>query len=86
MVEQSGTGAEAPLEARVAEVIDSIRPALQGDGGDIELVKVEDDGAVHVRLQGACSGCPSASMTLTHGVERVLKERVPEVTRVVSVP
>jgi Fe-S cluster biogenesis protein NfuA len=87
MAEQEGTGAEAQgsLHARVAAIIDTIRPALRGDGGDVELVKVEDDGAVHVRLQGACIGCPSASMTLTYGIERTLKERIPEVTRVVAV-
>ncbi len=71
------------LHARVAAVLDTIRPALHSDGGDVELVKVDDDGVVHVRLQGACIGCPSASMTLSLGIERTLKDRVPEVTRVV---
>jgi Fe-S cluster biogenesis protein NfuA len=56
---------------------------IQGDGGDIELVDVDADGVVHVRLHGACVGCPSASMTLTMGIERNLKDQIPEVTRVV---
>ena len=70
---------------RVARVIDAIRPYIQGDGGDIELVSVEDDGIVKVRLSGACSGCPHAAMTLKMGVERTLREHVPEVREVVQV-
>ena len=71
---------------RVQGVIDQIRPLLQADGGDIELVSVEESsGAVSVRLQGACKGCPGAAMTLKMGVERHLKEKVPEVTEVVAV-
>ena len=73
------------LRERVAEVIDGIRPYIQRDGGDIELVEVEDDGLVKVRLSGACSGCPHAAVTLKMGVERALRERVPEVKEVVSV-
>lgn len=73
------------LKDRVAAVIESIRPAIQGDGGDIELVDVNDDGVVSVRMHGACVGCPSAGMTLTMGVERALKDRVAEVTSVISV-
>ena len=69
---------------RVAEVIDAIRPMIQGDGGDLELVDVDADGVVTVRLHGACVGCPSAAMTLSMGVERNLKAHVPEVTRVVN--
>ncbi len=66
--------------------IDYIRPLLQADGGDIELVNVDEaSGKVSVRLQGACSGCPSAAMTLKMGVERRLKERVPAVKEVISV-
>jgi Fe-S cluster biogenesis protein NfuA len=66
--------------------IDYIRPLLQADGGDIELVEADEPtGKVSVRLQGACSGCPSAAMTLKMGVERRLKQRVPAVTEVVSV-
>lgn len=67
----------------VAAVLELVRPSLQADGGDIELVDVSEDGVVTVRLQGACSGCPMSQMTLAHGVERVLKDRIPEITRVV---
>lgn len=71
---------------RVQGVIEQIRPLLQADGGDIELVKVDEStGVVSVRLQGACKGCPGAALTLKMGVERHLKEQVPEVTDVVAV-
>lgn len=71
---------------KVAEIInDEIRPLLQGHGGDIELVSVEDDNTVKVTLQGACSGCPGARMTLKNGVERLLKEKLPELKEVVAV-
>ena len=70
---------------RVAEVIDGIRPYIQGDGGNIELVEAQDDGTVKVRLSGACSGCPHAAVTLKMGVERALREHVPEVKEVISV-
>jgi Fe-S cluster biogenesis protein NfuA len=73
------------LRERVAEVIDGIRPYIQGDGGDIELVEVQQDGTVKVRLSGACSGCPHAAITLKMGVERTLREHVPEIKEVVSV-
>jgi Fe-S cluster biogenesis protein NfuA len=61
-----------------------IRPKLQADGGDVELVSV-DDGVVKVRLQGACKGCPMSQMTLKNGIERFIKERLPEVDRVEAV-
>ncbi len=70
------------MKEKVEEIINSIRPNLQADGGDIELVEVTEDGTVRVRLQGACRGCPGAAMTLKMGVERLLKERVPEVKAV----
>jgi Fe-S cluster biogenesis protein NfuA len=73
------------MKERVQAVIDSIRPDLQADGGDIELVDVTADGTVKVRLQGACHGCPSAAMTLKIGVERTLKKQIPEVKSVESV-
>jgi len=66
----------------VQEALDLIRPALQADGGDVELVEVTDDGVVKVALQGACRGCPMSQLTLANGVERVLKEQLPEVVRV----
>ncbi len=71
---------------KVATAIDGVRPMLQAHGGDIELVGVDEStGVVCVKLQGACSGCPSAAMTLKMGVERHLKEHVPEVTEVIAV-
>jgi Fe-S cluster biogenesis protein NfuA len=73
------------IREKVQGVIDMIRPAVQADGGDIELVNVMDDGVVEVRFHGACNGCPSANMTLHMGIERNVKERVPEITRVVAV-
>jgi len=68
------------VEAALAE----IRPALQADGGDVELVEV-NDGTVKLKLTGHCAGCPMASMTLKNGVERVVKERVPEVKEVIAI-
>lgn len=73
------------MKERVAAVIEEIRPYLQADGGDIELVSVEEDGTVKVKLQGACKGCPGARMTLRNGVERKLKQEIPEVKQVVAV-
>jgi Fe-S cluster biogenesis protein NfuA len=74
------------VTARVQQVIENIKPLLQADGGDIELVSVdEQSGVVSVRLQGACRGCPGAAITLKMGVERHMKEKVPEVTEVVAV-
>jgi Fe-S cluster biogenesis protein NfuA len=68
---------------QIDAVLDLIRPALQADGGDVELVGVDEDGVVSVELQGACKGCPMSQLTLANSVERVLKERVPGVTKVV---
>ena len=73
------------MKEKVEAVINEIRPMLQADGGDIELVDVQD-GVVKVRLRGACAGCPGAQMTLKMAVERRLKEQIPEVKRVESVP
>ncbi|MCL2688492.1 MAG: NifU family protein [Chitinispirillia bacterium] len=64
---------------KIKEAIDEIRPGLQSHGGDIELVGVTEDNIVQVRLRGACAGCPGAAMTLKNGVERIIKEKVPEV-------
>jgi Fe-S cluster biogenesis protein NfuA len=72
-------------KGKVRETIESIRPQLQGDGGDIELSSIEEDGTVKVKLKGACAGCPGAIMTLQFGVERILKEVVPSVKSVVPV-
>jgi Fe-S cluster biogenesis protein NfuA len=73
------------MKEKVQEVIDEIRPNLQADGGDIDLVDVTPEGIVKVKLRGACSGCPGAAMTLKMGVERLLKKRIPEVTGVENV-
>lgn len=73
------------MKQRVAEVVDLIRPAVQSDGGDLELVDVTDEGVVMIRFHGACVGCPSSTMTLQMGIERNLTEHVPEVTAVVAV-
>ena len=72
-------------EEYLKKVLDEIRPNLQADGGDLEYVGVDEDGVVSVELQGACKGCPMSEMTLANGVERILKERVPGVTKVVAV-
>ena len=81
----SGAETEKTFADEVAEVIEMVRPALQGHGGDVELVGVDDDKTVKVRLQGACQGCPGAAMTMKMGIERILKEKVPEVKEVVAV-
>ena len=72
------------MREKVEAALDRIRPALQADGGDVELVDVKGD-VVTLRLTGACGGCPMATMTLQHGIERVVKEMVPEVKEVVAV-
>ena len=74
------------MKEKVAEVIEGLRKHLQMDGGDIELVNVDEaTGEVKVKLKGACQGCPMAQMTLTNGVEARLKEEIPEVKKVVAV-
>jgi Fe-S cluster biogenesis protein NfuA len=67
----------------VDEALELIRPALQADGGDVKLIEVSPDGVVSVELQGACKGCPMSQLTLANSVERILKERVPGVSKVV---
>jgi Fe-S cluster biogenesis protein NfuA len=71
-------------ESRIVAILDEIRPYLQSDGGDLEFVSFED-GRVHLRLQGACTSCPSSIMTLKMGIENALREQVPEVQEVVAV-
>lgn len=81
-----GPSSAGSVRERVQGVINLIRPAVQADGGDIELVDVaETTGVVSIRFHGACHGCPSSTMTLQHGIERNLKEKVPEVKSVVPV-
>ncbi|HSA77744.1 MAG TPA: NifU family protein [Nitrospirota bacterium] len=70
---------------KVEEALKQVRPALQRDGGDIELVSVEENGTIKVRLKGACGACPMSTMTLKMGVEKYLKQHLPEVKEVVQV-
>ena len=72
------------MREKVEAALAQIRPALQADGGDVELVEV-NEGVVKLKLKGACSGCPMATMTLRHGIEQVLKRQIPEVKEVVAV-
>jgi len=72
------------MRDKVETALTKIRPALQADGGDVELVDV-NEGVVKVRLTGACGGCPMATMTLQHGIERVLREQIPEIKEVLAV-
>ncbi|MBN2467947.1 MAG: NifU family protein [Deltaproteobacteria bacterium] len=73
------------MKKEVQTILDQIRPSLQADGGDAELVDVDDQGVVKLRLKGACAGCPMAQMTLKQGIERIMKEKIPQVTKVESV-
>jgi len=72
------------LKTQVTAVLDGIRPHLQADGGDVELVNVSEEGVVKVKLTGACRGCPMAQLTLKRGIEARLKEKVPGVASVES--
>lgn len=72
------------MEEKVRAVLEDVRPSLQADGGDVELVDVTD-GVVKVRMKGACGNCPMAQMTLKMGIEKYLKEKIPEVVEVVAV-
>ncbi|MDH4217754.1 MAG: NifU family protein [Candidatus Aminicenantes bacterium] len=72
------------MREKVEKVLDKIRPSLMADGGNVELVDVED-GKVKVRLTGACGGCPMSQMTLKMGIERLLKQEIPEIKEVIAV-
>ncbi|SFH31698.1 Fe-S cluster biogenesis protein NfuA, 4Fe-4S-binding domain [Desulfotomaculum arcticum] len=72
------------MREKVQAALDKVRPALQRDGGDVELVEVTPDGVVKVRLKGACGGCPMSTMTLKQGIERTIKQAVPEIKEVVQ--
>jgi len=72
------------MKEKIQKVIEKLRPMLQADGGDVEFVDVED-GIVKVRLQGACAGCPMSQMTLKNGIERMMKQEIPEVKSVENV-
>ncbi|HEC77364.1 MAG TPA: NifU family protein [Thermoplasmatales archaeon] len=74
------------MREKVEKVLEEIRPSLQADGGDVELVSIDEEhGVVRLRLTGACAGCPFSTMTLQMGIEKVLKQKVPEVKRVEAV-
>jgi Fe-S cluster biogenesis protein NfuA len=73
-----------PLLRRVEAALDRIRPALLADGGNVELVDVDDDGTVRIQLQGACASCPAQSATLRYGIEATLRQEVPQVRAVVA--
>lgn len=77
--------AEKTLNEQVQEILDAVRGSLQSHGGDVELVGIDDDNTVRVRLQGACQGCPGATMTMKNGIEKLIKEKVPAVKEVVAV-
>lgn len=81
----STSGGEQSLFQRVVHVINRIRPAVQSDGGDVELVEVTKEGVARIRLHGACVGCPSSQMTLHMGIERNIREKVPEITGIEQV-
>ena len=73
------------MKEKIEQALNKIRPALQGDGGDVELVDISAEGVVRVRLKGACGGCPMSQMTLKMGIEKILKKEVPEVKSVEAV-
>jgi len=73
------------MREEVLKVLEMVRPGLQADGGDVELVEITEDGIVKVRLQGACGSCPMSTMTLKMGIERAMKEKIPGVKEVVQV-
>ncbi len=73
------------MKERVKAILEKVRPSLQADGGDVELVDVSEEGVVRVRLTGACKGCPMSQMTLKMGIQRYLQREMPEVKEVVAV-
>ncbi len=72
-------------KTQVETILDKIRPSIQSDGGDVELVNIREDNVIEVRLKGACNGCPMATLTLKAGIERIIKEEMPEVQEVIAV-
>lgn len=73
------------MKEKVEAALNKIRPSLKADGGDVELIEAGEDGVIKVKLTGACGGCPMSQMTLKMGIERILKEEIPEVKEVISV-
>ena len=82
---QPSPAPEGTAAQRVEQVIEQLRPSIQADGGDVEFIELTDDGVVRIRLHGACVGCPSSSLTLQVGLERNLREHVPEVEAVEAI-
>ncbi|SKA63341.1 NifU family protein [Desulfobaculum bizertense] len=73
------------MREKIEKALEKVRPALQADGGDVELVNITEEGMVQVRLQGACKGCPMSQMTLKNGIERFILKEVPDVKGVEAV-
>lgn len=73
------------LQDKIMKALDSIRPGLQADGGDVEFVRVDSDNVVYIKLIGACGGCPMSTITLKQGIERIVKMQVPEISGIESV-
>ena len=82
--EAAGTGGNS-VRQRVEEALDRIRPAIQMDGGDVQLVDITEDGRVTLQLMGACGGCPMSTLTLKAGIERAIRAEVPEVKEIIAV-
>ena len=74
------------LKEKIEDALNKVRPSLQADGGDVEFVDVDEEGVVKVKLTGACGGCPMSQMTLKNGIERILKQEVPDVVSVEAAP
>lgn len=70
---------------KIEEILDQIKPSIQADGGDVESVNIREDNVIELRLKGACNGCPMATITLKAGIERIIKEKIPEVVEVIAV-
>ncbi len=73
------------MKDKVLKALESVRPGLQADGGDIEFVRIDENNIVYIRLIGACGGCPMSTLTLKQGIERILKMQVPEITAVEAI-
>ncbi|MHB2149430.1 NifU family protein [Calditrichota bacterium LG25] len=73
------------MKEKVLKVLESIRPGLQADGGDVEFVKIDEDNVVYIRLVGACGGCPMSQITLKQGIERIMKMQIPEIKAVEAI-
>ena len=78
-------GGSFMLKEKVEDALSKVRPSLQADGGDVQLIDVDEEGVVKVKLQGACKGCPMSEMTLKMGIEKTIKQNVPEIAKVVTV-